>query len=102
MHLGHGALASQPHVFTAFTLFQDAARYRTYAKQIRFEYGHYEEADYRKGRAKVLQGFLDKRRLFFTPEMEALFEAPARRNLEAEIKELLDPNPPRRYAIDDQ
>ena len=64
------------------------AGYALYAAQIRQEYGHMAETDYRKGRAAVLRRFLDRERLYFTDVVRDALEASARRNLAREIAHL--------------
>lgn len=59
--------------------------YDAYAAAIRREYDWVGEDDYRAGRARVLQGFLDRDRLFLTDTLSAL-EQPARANLSREIE----------------
>lgn len=64
------------------------ARYDRYATDVRKEYAHVPEADYRAGRSAVLQKFLDRPQLYFTEPMRARFEATARQNLAREIAAL--------------
>ena len=59
--------------------------YRDYTQKIRCEYGWVSESDYRQGRARVLQSFLNRPRIF---HFMGHLEAPARRNLAAEIAKL--------------
>ncbi|MEW6304910.1 MAG: hypothetical protein AB1705_15660 [Verrucomicrobiota bacterium] len=59
-------------------------RYSAYAQAIRQEYAWVKEADYRAGRARVLQHFLNRKRLFYTSLMERV-ETRARRNLRREL-----------------
>lgn len=63
-------------------------RYARYAADIRREYAWVEESAYRAGRTKVLQGFLDRPRIYRTERMHAAGEEAARRNLRAEIDRL--------------
>jgi predicted metal-dependent HD superfamily phosphohydrolase len=63
-------------------------RYRRYAAGVRKEYGWVPEADYRKGRAKVLKAFLGRPRIFLTQLVYEEGEVRARANLAAELKEL--------------
>lgn len=62
--------------------------YDTYAKAIRREYAHVPEPLYRDGRTRVLQGFLDRARIFLTPALAARWEGAARCNLMREIEVL--------------
>lgn len=64
------------------------ARYVAYSKAIRKEYGQYSDADYARGRAKVLEGFLARAAIFRTPELYAAMEAKARENLASELARL--------------
>jgi predicted metal-dependent HD superfamily phosphohydrolase len=66
----------------------DEAAYRRYADQIRQEYAWVPEADYRMGRRRVLESFLSRPRIFY---FLAWLEAPARRNIAAEIARLASP-----------
>jgi predicted metal-dependent HD superfamily phosphohydrolase len=59
--------------------------YRQYAEQIRQEYAWVPESDYRTGRRQVLSRFLTRPRIY---HLLTHLEAPARRNLEAEIARL--------------
>ena len=62
--------------------------YREYAGAIRQEYVWVADEDYRAGRAKVLQSFLERPILYFTPTARAAWERVARQNLAAELVEL--------------
>lgn len=64
--------------------------YADYARNIRREYRMYDETAYRSGRTRVLKGFLDKERIFFTDYFRDLLEAQAVANLERELIELQD------------
>ena len=59
--------------------------YGAYAENIRREYGWVPEADYRMGRRQVLERFLTKPHIF---HLLGHLEAPARRNMAAEIARL--------------
>ena len=59
--------------------------YRAYSETIRREYAWVPEPDYRKGRARVLQGFLTRPRIY---HLLRSLEEPARRNIAAEIAQL--------------
>ena len=65
--------------------------YDTYAANIRAEYAHIADDDFRTGRRTVLEGFLSRDRLFFTTAGQAKFEAAARGNLRREIQQLSTP-----------
>lgn len=62
--------------------------YDTYAANIRTEYQHMPEQEFRSGRRAVLTGFLQRDHLFFTTAGQATFEAAARANLQREIASL--------------
>lgn len=64
------------------------SEYDRYAARIRQEYSFAGEADFRAGRAKVLRGFLERRRIFGTSRLRARFETPARANLTRELESL--------------
>lgn len=65
---------------------QDA--YVQYAANIRKEYAVYPDFLYKKGRAKVLQHFLQMEQIFKTTYFYERFENQARLNLSAELKQL--------------
>jgi predicted metal-dependent HD superfamily phosphohydrolase len=64
-----------------------AAEFDRYERQVRQEYDFVSEADWRAGRARILRVFMDRPRIFLTPEFAAL-EAAARANLERSIEAL--------------
>jgi predicted metal-dependent HD superfamily phosphohydrolase len=66
----------------------DPAAYEAYAQAIRAEYAHVPDDAYRLGRAQVLARFAAEPVLFADPDFAARFDAPARRNLAAEIARL--------------
>jgi len=59
--------------------------YRAYVRAVRAEYAHVPDDAFNAGRAAVLQSLLDLPELFRIPTLAALWEAPARRNLTAEL-----------------
>lgn len=61
-------------------------QYQEYANAIRQEYSWVSEADYITGRRQVLERFLQRQRIYFTPLMFEMSEKSARSNLQAEIK----------------
>jgi predicted metal-dependent HD superfamily phosphohydrolase len=63
-------------------------RYRAYAEAVRREYAAVPDELYRAGRRRVLEGLVKRERLYFTEELHALWEKPARANLVAEIATL--------------
>ena len=64
-------------------------KYRSYAVNIRNEYGWVETEEYSEARARVLTNFLNRDNLFQTPYAIAKWEAQARINLEQERETLL-------------
>lgn len=63
-------------------------RYDAYAAGVRADYAHVGDDDFHVGRATVLARLAAKPALFHTPQARALWEAPARANLERELGEL--------------
>jgi predicted metal-dependent HD superfamily phosphohydrolase len=63
-------------------------RYARYARDIRKEYAWVPDAEYRAGRAAVLEHFLARPRIFLTDVMFDEGEERARANLRAELAEL--------------
>src|SRR5207244_2229144 len=63
----------------------DAGHYDDYARAIRREYAWVAEDAYRDGRARVLEGFLKRPRIYLTEAMLQSHECPARRNLQQEL-----------------
>jgi predicted metal-dependent HD superfamily phosphohydrolase len=62
--------------------------YIQYTKWIRKEYKFFPDLIYRPGRKKVLQHFLQMPFIFKTDHFHKLFEERARKNIEAELKEI--------------
>ena len=62
--------------------------YLAYANQIRMEYSCFGEQEYAKGRAKVLRGFLERERLYFSEVFHQEKENVARGNIKREIERL--------------
>ncbi|AFY45487.1 hypothetical protein [Nostoc sp. PCC 7107] len=62
--------------------------YQKYAHAIRQEYAWVTEAEYTKGRKQVLEKFLQRQHIYFTPLMFEMAEQSARANLQAEIQQL--------------
>jgi predicted metal-dependent HD superfamily phosphohydrolase len=61
------------------------ARYAEYAADVREEYGHLSDEEWRVGRGDLIRSLLGRDRLFHTPTGTARWEATARLNLEAEL-----------------
>jgi predicted metal-dependent HD superfamily phosphohydrolase len=57
------------------------ARFAEYGSQVRAEYAHVPEADFRAGRAQVLAGFLARPRIYATAAFHDALEHRARENL---------------------
>lgn len=71
-------------------LARDPDTYAHYARQIRQEYAFVPEPDYRRGRAQVLQRFLQRERLYHSDLASPHWEGQARQNLQQELRGLLD------------
>ncbi|MDB5860912.1 MAG: N-methyl-D-aspartate receptor subunit [Ramlibacter sp.] len=56
-------------------------RFAEYERQVRAEYAHVPEAEFRAGRARVLRGFLERDRIYLTDVFHDALEARARDNL---------------------
>jgi predicted metal-dependent HD superfamily phosphohydrolase len=67
-----------------------AARFAEYGRQVRAEYAHVPEPDFRAGRASVLAGFLARPRLYLTEPFHAALEQRARDNLAGALAALKD------------
>lgn len=65
-------------------------RFDEYERQVRLEYAHVPEADYRAGRARLLRGLLARPSLYATSFFRSRFEASARENLARSIERLRD------------
>ena len=66
----------------------DEAQYKTYAQKIRREYLWVPDEQYKLGRKKVLEKFLQRKNIFFTQNACDQFEEKARQNLNREIEQL--------------
>lgn len=64
------------------------ARFDEYERQVRAEYAHVPEADFRAGRARFLQGLLARPRLYATAPFHDALEQRARANLQRSIAAL--------------
>ncbi|MEQ8530649.1 MAG: hypothetical protein RIB86_02275 [Imperialibacter sp.] len=62
--------------------------YQTYTRAVRKEYAVYPNFVYRKGRRKVVQHFLDRKRIFKTDAFHSRYELQAKANLTHELMEL--------------
>ncbi len=62
--------------------------YQKYARAIRQEYGWVSQSDYILGRQQVLEKFLQRQQIYFTPLMFQQGESSARANIKAEIRNL--------------
>ncbi len=63
-------------------------RYLGYASNIRKEYAHVPSEQYRKGRAAVLNTFLHRPQIYFSPVLREKLESCARSNLQSEMDSL--------------
>jgi predicted metal-dependent HD superfamily phosphohydrolase len=66
----------------------DPKRYDHYAHQIREEYSFVHDGAYNPARTKILQGFLDRKEIYFTNFFIERLESQARDNIEREIANL--------------
>lgn len=64
------------------------AGYRVYARQVREEYGHLDEAAWKAGRSAFLAGMIDRTRLFRTGIFEGSYAGQARANMRWELGQL--------------
>lgn len=64
---------------------QSHEKYLLYRTGVRFEYTWVPEVMWRRERAKVLRGFLDRPYIYWTDHFRNLYEETARHNLEQEI-----------------
>ncbi len=71
-------------------LARDPAGYAAYTADVRREYAHVPDEDFRRGRSAILRALLDQPALFRTPLGHDRWEAAARANLAAELR-TLDP-----------
>jgi predicted metal-dependent HD superfamily phosphohydrolase len=69
-------LGAEPHSYSA------------YVTAVRAEYFFVDDDQWRAGRGRILQGFLDRPRIFATDYMHTEFEHRARANIEAELASL--------------
>jgi predicted metal-dependent HD superfamily phosphohydrolase len=64
------------------------ARFEEYEDQVREEYGHVSDVLFVGGRRAVLEGFMERPRLYANERLFTRFEVPARRNLQASLASL--------------
>lgn len=64
-------------------------QYAIYTQQIRKEYSMYPLFLYKKGRKKAMTRFLNRDKIYHTPQFIKQYEQQARANIEREIEELL-------------
>lgn len=62
--------------------------YRMYAQQVRAEFWMYPDLVYKPGRKRILQNFLDMKRIFKTDYFFTQFETQARENIRTEVESL--------------
>jgi predicted metal-dependent HD superfamily phosphohydrolase len=70
------------------TLAAAPAEYRGYSQAIRREYSLVPDELYRRGRRRILEGFLGRQRIYRTDHLHGLWEERARANISGEIAEL--------------
>ena len=63
-------------------------RFDEYERQIRAEYAHVPEAEFRARRKQVLQGFVERQRIYATDAFHDALEARARTNLATSLADL--------------
>ncbi|MFV0427165.1 MAG: DUF4031 domain-containing protein [Beutenbergiaceae bacterium] len=68
--------------------------YRRYCAEVRRDYDHLDEASWSRGRIQVLQGLLQRERLFHTEAGYRRWEWRARENLQHELADLTAPTAP--------
>lgn len=66
----------------------NAVDYQEYADAIRQEYAWVSDDNYIQGRTQVLEKFLQRQRIYFTPLMYESSEQAARNNIQAEVRKL--------------
>ena len=66
----------------------DPARFDRYEAGVRREYAHVDDATYRRARAAILRGFLERLAIYRTDRFSRRLEAQARENLERSIRKL--------------
>lgn len=69
-------------------LSRNEEEYKAYAKQIRQEYAHYPDEEFRNGRIRVLSNFIKRDKIYFT---NTFSETRARDNLNSELALLKSP-----------
>lgn len=69
------------------------AEFDAYEAGVRHEYREVPELDFRAGRARILEGFLARDRLYMSPWGREVFEAKARANLARSIRRLREDGP---------
>ena len=65
-----------------------ARRYQRYASDVRAEYGHLSEGEWRAGRSQVLRGFAARPRIYLTDRAHRALDTSARANLAWELATL--------------
>ena len=64
----------------------DSPRYTRYVAGVRAEYAHYAPDAFTRGRAAILQGFLNRTTIYASDTAHLLWDAPARLNLRTELE----------------
>ena len=64
----------------------DSPRYTRYIAGVRAEYAHYAPDAFTRGRAGILQGFLNRTTIYASDTAHFLWDAPARLNLRTELE----------------
>ena len=71
-------------------LAREPERYTAYRAGVRTEYAHVPDADFRRGRRAILQGLLDRPRIYRTAAAYDAWETRARAQVSAELAELAE------------
>lgn len=66
----------------------EESEYKKYAQAISLEYSWVADAEYRIGRKRVLESFLQRERLYFTDQAFQMLELKARANIKTELSNL--------------
>lgn len=89
----HAAGSSDPawplvHDADLWILAAPPQRYAEYCSQVRREYAHVPEAQFRSARAAVMTSLIDRPQIYLTPPARHRWTAVARRNVTAELRQL--------------
>lgn len=85
---GHTRMQEAFHDADLWILSAPPDRYARYREQVREEYAHVADEQFRAGRRAVMEGFLGRDRLYVTDHAHERWTARARENLRLEVEEL--------------